>query len=251
MPGVPRLLFRLDRPGFIALGETFLTGVPLGTLLGRHNYRELALKATRWLADLAGQATPLPRATWWHRLVESVLVDFDASFDPVVDPAMLRETRAILATLGDMPIVCEQRDFSPWNILLTPDGSLAVLDWESAELQGLPGMDLIYFLSYLAFFLDGAMESGHCRGSYRTAMNPSTLTGSVTQECLSLYCDQLGLEPGALNPIRLLVWLLHSRSEYQHMTADAGGRPGPEVLGHSLFVRLWKEELRHYANKAW
>jgi hypothetical protein len=111
-------------------------------------------------------------------------------------------------------------------------------------------MDLIYFLSYLAFFLDGAMDSGHFRDSYRAAMDPSTLTGSVTHECLTCYSDQLGLKLDSLEPIRLLVWLLHSRSEYQHITADAGGKPQPEVLRRSLFVRLWKEELRYYANKA-
>src|SRR5215211_2594977 len=35
------------------------------------------------------------------------------------------------------------------------DRELAVLDWESPERQGLPALDLIYFLSYLVCFPDG------------------------------------------------------------------------------------------------
>src|SRR5436190_718658 len=97
---------------------------------------------------------------------------------------MIRETRARLAALGDLPLVCEQRDFSPWNVLIAADGALVVLDWESAETEGLPGMDLIYFLAYLAFFLDGAMESGRFRESYRAALDPATFTGAVQAECL-------------------------------------------------------------------
>jgi aminoglycoside phosphotransferase (APT) family kinase protein len=35
----------------------------------------------------------------------------------------------------------EQRDFGPWNLLVTPAGQIAVLDWESAEVDGLPALD--------------------------------------------------------------------------------------------------------------
>ncbi len=177
--GIPQVIFCKEYAGLLLLGETALTGLPLFTQLTAANYRELALKATDWLAGLAGKQPSRPLESWWNRLVAPVLVDFEAGFGSVIDQARLAETMQILSTLGPLPLVCEQRDFSPWNIMIAPDGNLVVLDWESAEIEGLPAMDLIYFQTYLSFFLDGAMESGRYRESYRALLDPVTRTGRV------------------------------------------------------------------------
>jgi hypothetical protein len=242
--GVPRVLSCRKHDNLLVLVETAMVGRPIFTQLRRSTYRDLALAATTWLADLAGRPIPRPRTSWWNRLVEPILADFDESFGRVLDPGLLRETVAILATLGDLPIVCEQRDFSPWNVLITTEGQVVVLDWESAELQGLPALDLLYFLAYLVFFLDGAITSGRYRESYRASLDASTLAGAVSVECLTRYADRIGIAPAALDPLRLLVWLLHSRSEYRRLVDDAGGRPEPAALRRSLFVSLWEEEVR-------
>jgi hypothetical protein len=164
---------------------------------------------------------------------------------------MLREAKDRLATLGALPLVCEQRDFGPWNVLVTADRELAVLDWESSEPEGLPALDLIYFLSYLGFLVDGlfrrsgALPSGRFRESYRTALDPSTFIGGIRSECLARYASHVGLDSDALRPLGLLVWLIHSRSKYKHFAADVAGKPERETLRHSLFVSLWQEELRN------
>lgn len=247
--GVPRLLFCRERAGGPAVGETALAGQRVITLLRRDNYRDLAMKGATWLAELAGPAElgRRPRGAWWDRLIAPVLAEFEESFGPVVDHGLLRETRGILATIGALPLVPEQRDFAPWNVLIDSGGELAVLDWESAELEGLPALDLLYFLTYLAFELDGVTSSGRWRESYRATLDPTTFTGRVRAESLGRYVGAIGLDPAALDPLRALVWLIHSRSEYHHLAADAAGRPGREALRRSLFIGLWEEEVRRAA----
>lgn len=242
-PGVPRVLFCEKQGESLVLGETILTGLPLFTYLGRDNYRELALKATDWLINLAVSLEPVSRSEWWDRLVVPVLQDFSLSFGSIAGPALLQKTRNILWELGPLPGVCEHRDFSPWNVMLSDSGELVVLDWEGAELKGLPGLDLIYFLTYMAFFIDKAMDSGLLKESYRAMLDPATFTGRVFSECMERYAGRTGLERSALRPLRLLTWLLHSRSEYRNLAADAAGKPGSEILKRSLFVRLWEAEL--------
>ncbi len=249
VPGVPQVLFCRESDSFITLGETILTGVPLYTQLRRDTFRHLALKVTDWLADLAGRPEPSSRAAWWSRLGETVLADFLDTYGAVLDRVMLQETTDVLTTLGDLPLVCEQRDFSPWNVLINDGGDLVVLDWESAEVHGFPALDLIYFLTYLSFFLDGAMESGRFRESYRDALNPSTFTGAVVADCLTRYCARTGLDPTTLKPLRLLAWMLHARSEYERFAADTGGKPDPDNLRRGLFMSLWQEELRHLSRR--
>jgi hypothetical protein len=120
-----------------------------------------------------------------------------------------------------------------------------ILDWESAEPHGLPALDLLYFLTYLIFFLDGAMESNRFQESYRASRSPVTFTGRLLEEYLNCYVTRTGIDPTALAPLRLLVWLIHSRSEYQRLVAASAVRPDPTALRRSLFVSLWEEELAH------
>ncbi len=242
LAGAPRVLFCDERSGDLALGETALRGRPLFSLLTSDSYRELAFRAVDWLADLArppGHGTPGDAGT----LVETILRDFAAAFGVVTDPAELRATERLVASLADLPAVPEHRDFSPWNVHVAPDGGLVAYDWESSEPAGLPLNDLVYFLAYLAFFHDGALARDRCRESYRRARDPATFTGSVHRECVGRYAERVGLEAGHVRGLHLLTWLIHTRSEYRRLAADAGGPPAAGALERSLFLALWREEL--------
>jgi hypothetical protein len=243
MPGVPRLLSYGAPDGYPALVETALTGAPLFALLDRRTYRDLALRGTDWLIGLLAHRTPRPPGGA-RRLVASAVQDFECAFGTVTDPARLRATTQLLSLVGDLPRVMEQRDFSPWNVHVAASGGLVIFDWESAEPDGLPLLDLIYFLSYLAFFYDGAIASGKMRESYRRSLDPSSFTGRVHRECVERYGECLQLDRALVRPLRLLTWLIHSRSDYRHLTADAADVPAPSALRESLFFGLWEEELR-------
>jgi hypothetical protein len=243
--GAPRVLSFVEQGASTRLVESAIRGVPVAARLRAGTYRRFALQAADWQVRLAGRAAPVGPAAWWDRLVEPALAEVSAAYGPVLDVCQLERTREQLSGLSTLPLVCEQRDFSPWNVLVDGNGELAVLDWESSELRGLPALDLIYFLAYLAFYVDGAMASGRFRQAHRRALDPSTPTGRVTHDALRRYCEGVGLDPTALGPLRLLTWLVHARSEYRQLTADAGHRPSPEQLRSAVFITLWQEELRN------
>ena len=143
--------------------------------------------------------------------------------------------------------MCEQRDFSPWNVLLK-DEDFVVLDWESAELHGLPALDLIYFLTYLALFVEGVQVHGvvdveQARRVYRLTRDPRAELGSVVQRCLASYARRLGLPLDVLHPLRLLAWMVYARHEYQTTWQAYGKTPGVPELRQSMFLHLWEEEL--------
>jgi aminoglycoside phosphotransferase (APT) family kinase protein len=241
--GAPQVLFCDERSGRLALGETALSGRPLFSLLTAGTYRDLAFRAADWLADLAG---PL---AWGASgaagaIVEATLRDFAAAFGSVADPVEIRATERIVAPLADLSSVPEHRDFSPWNVHVAADGGLVVYDWESAEPVGLPLTDLVYFLTYLAFFHDRAITRGRCPESYRRTRDPRTFTGGVYHDCLTHYAERIGLDAGHVRGLHLLTWLIHTRSEHRRLAADAGGRPPAASLRRSLFLALWQEELR-------
>jgi hypothetical protein len=244
LPGIPRVLFHEERNGTAVLGETALSGVPLSSLLRRRNFRRLALQVTDWSAEMALRTRGEPPADHRSGLARRTADDFREKFGPVLDPSLLGRAEDALLALEGLPQACEQRDFSPWNILAGPDGSLIVLDWESADPHGMPALDLIYFLTFWGFYLDDAMRSGRFAESYRRGLDPTTFTGRVWSECMTRYLDRLGMGIEVVPPLRLLTWMLHARSEHERIVADAGGPPAPELLRRSRFLRLWQEELR-------
>jgi phosphotransferase family enzyme len=240
----PRVLAAQEGLSGIRVVETAFSGLPAFALVNRENFRELGLAAAGWLASLAGRPNPKPRSQWWPQLVDPLLADFDAHFGSVVSEASRREGRRILDALGPLPIVWEQRDFSPWNVLVDRSHHLFVVDWESAEPDGLPLRDLVYFLTYLGFSIDRSKKTGKFLESYTALLNPECSTGRIAKECLARYSAEVGVSAASQRPLRMLTWLLHSRSEYRELEADAGGTPSAQALRGSLFLRLWEEELK-------
>jgi hypothetical protein len=247
VPGVPRMLFCREVDSVPLVGETALAGRPLETLLSRRSLSTWSRKVTDWLAALSNGVPALPAAHWRDTIVEPTLSWFVDRFGEVADRGLLRESEGILHEIGALSPVPEQRDFGPWNLLVTPAGQLAVLDWESGEVDGLPALDLLYYLAYASFNVERAHDVGSRLASYRRSLQPSTPTGAVRQECLARYLAALNLDHASLAPLRVLVWLIHARSDYRHAAADSGGRPATAALARSLFLGLWAEEVRQVA----
>lgn len=244
LPGVPRCLAVENTGDGAVLAETALIGTPLPAQLGPETYRAFALRGTEWLAALAAhdrRATELP-----GRIVEPVRRAFEGAYAGIADPSAVAACTVRLAALGPLPVVLEQRDFSPWNLLVGPGGALQVLDWESAEPRGLPALDLVYFLTYLTFYVERARTLEQYRRSYRMLLDPASVRGAVFHECLALYAGRVGVPAAGIPALRLICWMLHSRSELRRQEEDAGGAPSEATLREGLFLALWEEEMHRH-----
>lgn len=242
--GVPRVLSWQESAEMAVLGETVLTGRPVYITLTRQTFQPLAQRVTGWLGELAEQSiVPAVGHDWRKGIVAPVLADYIRNFGRVLPREQSEQLNTRLAQLNFNALVFEQRDFSPWNVLLDSANQLVVLDWESAEPFGLPGLDLVYFLTYLAFFQDGAFQTGRYLETYRKVCNPRTFFGSVFAGCAIRYAAPLKMSQTDWSTLRILTWMLHSRSEYGRMRADANGEPSEAQLQTSLFHCLVNEEL--------
>jgi hypothetical protein len=234
-PGVPRALFLERRAGRLALGETALDGEPLIWQLDRSTFDRYCGLVAEWLVGLVDTGRTHD-GDWRRRLVDEPLERLARDFGEVVSPEELDGARDAFASLPDLPVTCEQRDCAPWNVLLGGD-RLSVADWESAEPAGLPALDLVYFLTNAALLVAGVLDTGPMAPAYlesRDVVAPYGLR----------YCESIGLDDALLPTLRLLCWTIHARSEFLRFELDAGGRPSPKTLAGSVFLALWRAELR-------
>jgi aminoglycoside phosphotransferase (APT) family kinase protein len=237
--GIPRVLLRDGSSGVSYLYETALSGVPIDAAVRALGYRRVAMAATAWATRLA--LASRTDASGWPRVSGSALHDFATAYRPVISSSLPDAIRRRFAAVPLLPTTCEHRDFSPWNVFAGAGGSLCVLDWESSELQGVPALDLIYLLSYLSPLTQG-LPLDH--RTYRAAWDDATLAGRVNQECMAAYARAVGVPPSSLGTLRLLTWLVHTRSEYLRQVADGGGTPSADTLRRGLFLNLVEDELR-------
>jgi glycosyltransferase involved in cell wall biosynthesis len=239
LAGIPHLRSEGQRAGRLAVVEDAVEGRTLLDQLTPANFESVALQVTRLLIDLA-QARQPQRAG----LVEEAVAEFEAQFGALVGAGAVTTIREDLAELAKLPGASEHRDCSPWNVVITPAGDPVLLDWESAEPDGLPALDLIYFLANCAFVLDGALEGGRTRESYARLLDPSSEHGRVAERALAEYAAALELTPEDLRRLRLLCWIVHSHSDYRHLQLETGGAPRPQDLRKGMFLGLVEEELQ-------
>ena len=252
--GVPRVLAESRRWGRVALAESAVYGQPLIEQLSHQSFAADGERVAAWLGGLVG-TQPLPPERWRERLVEGPLSAFEREFGAVAGTDAVARARELLGGLGPLPPACEHRDCSPWNLLALAPGAatapgaagasagLALLDWESAEPDGLPALDLVYFLANAAFVIDGALESGETRATYRRLLDPGSADGGAFAATLAGYGDRAGVPAEHLPALRLLCWTVHCRSDYRHLEMAAAGPPSPEALRGSPFLGLVEEEL--------
>jgi hypothetical protein len=242
LAGVPRALFLERRGGRLALGETALEGEPLIWRLTRDRFDQLSASLTEWLVGLAGTTEPRPAREWHTRLVEKPLELFARNYGSVVAPEEIARARAAFTALDALPLVPEQRDCAPWNVLLAGD-RVSVADWESAEPSGLPALDLVYFLTNAALLVAGVLDSGPIAPWYTDSLDPDSNIGGTVARCEALYCGRVGIDVGLLPRLRLLCWTIHAQSEYCRFELDVAAQPSPALLAEGIFLELWRTEL--------
>lgn len=242
LEGAPRVLFRARALDTLVVGESALTGTPVLARLDAPRYAALAERVTGWLVRLAEPVAGAPRRPVWDRVAGPAFERFASEFGGIVGDASLAHARAIIGSLGELPVVIEQRDCSPWN-LFEGDTGVVVLDWESGVADGVPALDLIYFVTHAAYYLEGAWVSGRFEDAYRAAWSSGTAIGRVNLACVARYCERVGVPDAALSALRLLAWMVHSHSDWVHRRDDVGGAPADDALRDSRFLRLLLAEL--------
>jgi hypothetical protein len=155
--------------------------------------------------------------------------------------AMAPEERAFLdaqverlAAVGS-PTVLMHGDPGTWNLLVTADSGLGILDWEAAELDGLPLWDLFHLLRAYATLTSSRWLPGR---AFRLArghlVRGSALTPTLAA-AVRAYSLTAGIETDAVEPLYHLGWV--------HRAVKEAMRLAPDRLAHGHYIRLLRSGM--------
>jgi aminoglycoside phosphotransferase (APT) family kinase protein len=170
--------------------------------------------------------------------------------------ALVERTARIVEPLGraNVPRVLEHGDPAHPNLLVRDDGSVAAVDWERGEADGLPLHDLTIALAYVAAAVRDAREATIQAAAFRDAM-----TGADPWAAAALDGEarRIGVDP-ALRPAlvvaafaRSVAWLAEHLEVAARPSADTDAGPGATDgpadavawLAGDRSVALWRMAL--------
>jgi len=209
---VPRGLYRA---GGLALAvEGYAAGQPLAQRAGSWG-EPLDRKAgdlrqaAAWLAAFH-QRTEVRRAEWdgreadeWigHPLDELRGIEGLAGLESAV-----RRRSGELAG-AELPIVCQHRDFTPWNLLCGEGGGLRVIDWEGAR-PGPALCDLLHFATHWSELALRAFDDGARLRALREVWmaRGGGEAGEAARQAVAEYCRALRIDRRFVPLLLVATW---------------------------------------------
>jgi aminoglycoside phosphotransferase len=251
---VPRVLACEEFRGHVILLETALIGRPMDPDFVRRSPARATQFVLTWLSGLGvGEPPPATRTGAFERLLREPLRSFSERFERAdSEPGLIDETLEIVRPLErDVRQVIEHGDVSHPNLFWLGDGRIGVIDWELAEVGGLPLHDLFFFLSYVA----------------SARMQARTVTERVTASHeaffgrdpwawphVDSYCRRLGISRSKITPLFVACWARYAVGCLPRILgvaptdSDANLVLAPEekaVLRAHPYYALWRHALSH------
>jgi hypothetical protein len=228
--GVPRALTIGSSRGLAIAVESRVGGDPFATR-ARVGPTDPALRAAvDWLTSM-GVATRSGAEAPAMRAALTVGVERCSRLYALTttEQAFLADRIERVADSG-CPTVFMHGDPGTWNLLLTADSHLRILDWEAAEPDGLPLWDLFHLLrAYATLASSPWLPHRSLRLARRHLITGSALTPAFAA-AVARYRDALALPTAVVEPLYHLGWI--------HRAVKEAARLTPDRLDRGHYIRL-------------
>ena len=255
---IPRVVAYEECFGRPVLVETALVGHLMDPVTVRRDLAGCCAAVSGWLCGTErphlGASTG--NENWYERLVEQPLRQFGDVFPLSTDDIRLLErTWALVEPLRgtSLPMVVEHGDLSHPNIILCEDGRVGVVDWELADVNGVPASDLFFFLAYAAFALGKARAGKDYISSFHTAFFGRT---AWAPPYVAAYAEALQLSSHLLTPLFVLCWARYTVGLLRRLGGTGGLEQAVDGttaawLRTNRYYALWRHAVDHLDELEW
>ena len=246
---IPKVIAYEDHGEDRLLIETAIAGSPMKPAVVRRRTAQCLEMAIDWLLDLPLAAVPVGNGSTsgFNHLVERPLKRFKQQVaGNTKECEMVEQTLVCLAPLAQarIPSVVEHGDFSHPNVMFAGESKLGVVDWELAEINGLPATDLFVFLSYVAFSQHRAKNRAEYLQAFRKAFFGDE---AWTPRFMQRYAEHLRLRHDDLRLLFLACWARYVSGLVARLESDhAIDATTLEWLRGNRYYAMWQYTLEHF-----
>lgn len=233
----PESLLCWENEGRLCLVESVVEGVDLWQATSRSRSVAFVAPIVEWLIHLSRMTVECrsqPLTEHVTASVERAARQVRTAQERRVLDAAIRHLQTLPA--GPLPVVFEHDDMGTWNITVSREGHLGVLDWESSRPDGLPARDLFYFLAHYGFMMDESRTPADRLRSFVATFLRRGPFAHIATSAVHRYADALRLSHAWLGPLFLMCWLGHATAEVDRVGT---------ALSDSLFWRMLALALDH------
>lgn len=239
---LPQVVFAGHHAGLSIVGESIITGVPFRQATQATADCPHGIAALDWFVELGAHTADNQAAA--PADIAACLTQLFNRFVEIYQPTdeqhdfLAQQIAKIGRSVSAVPLVFQHGDPGPWNMLVTPSGRVAVLDWEAAEPIGMPLWDLFYFMR--SYSLEAARKRGLNRrlAAFTEQFLEDTPLSRLYIETIVRYCDRIGLDRNLIEPFFYTCWM--------HRSLKESMRLDPDNLGEGHFANLiWWCKERH------
>jgi aminoglycoside phosphotransferase (APT) family kinase protein len=257
---IPRVVAHEHVGSWPLLVETALRGPPVGSTIRRRDRMRYVAAVLDLLETFPRSAATIAGA--YERLIEEPLRRFARNFGEGSEEADLAErTLAVLDVLrpADTPLVLEHGDLSHPNLISLEDGGIGAVDWELAELDGLPAHDLCFCLAFIAFATNRARTPDERLAAFHDVFLAPQAWG---RRAISDHARRLGVDSEMLTPLFIACWARYTTRLVGRVGADDEAdvgdsdvsvvRAGAASRLHSYpYFALWRQAMAYAPSLDW
>lgn len=211
----PQPLFFGHHAGLVIVGQKAVYGEPFRSRTLGTVQCPIARQALNWMNALACNSAEKASAHEAALALNTLFERFRAIY------ALAQHEHDFLAAQIAMiaqspqafPLVFQHGDPGTWNMLVSPEGKIIVIDWEAGEPQGLPLWDLLYFMRSFGNWCarqEGVRDT--LKAFTKNFIEPSEV-GGLLIATVEQYCARIGLERRLVGPLFYTCWMHRALKE--------------------------------------
>ena len=178
--------------------------------------------AVEWLTDFGAATKAHDSGSTAADHLRGLLERFTNVYElaPKHQEMLAANLEAIARSKTPFPAVFQHGDPGAWNLLVTSNGTVAFLDWESAETRGMPLWDLFHFMrSFGVLVARASGTEDRLRGFEQQYLEDgplATLLATTTRR----YCERVGVDPELVEPLFHMSWMHRALKESTRLPPD-------------------------------
>lgn len=217
----PEPLFFGYHNGLAAIGIRAVHGKPFRTRTLATPQCPIARDAIEWIIRLGGaSAKPIPSARPVAEALEKLLNMFRGIYplSEAEDRFLAGQIETVASSEAPFPLVFQHGDPGTWNMMVSAEDKVIVIDWEAGEPEGIPLWDLFYFFRTYASWVSRQQGSRDSLKNFSENFLAVSEMSKMLAEITRRYCASVGLSRQLIEPLFYTCWMHRALKEATRLT---------------------------------